>query len=471
MQPSITGAFDRSGYHSEFVTTVPMQFISMDDYARSPLLGFGFAGGQLEIGRFRDSPRFGFRSPADHVLYEELLAHLDGRRREDPPVFLAAITASSHPPYVDPLGKANTEEQVWGYVQEELWWFYGELKRRGFFDNGILIITGDHRRMTPDSEAERQRLRRECKGPHSAHDHRHRRAEGRRGRSILPAGRSPPHARRATHPEAALSPFVLWVERYVFVYGVASNASHLQVFVPDDGGREAFRLNLLGPWIEWLSRPRLARDIERAIHRQRALQQVSRVAALTPARVTVGRPLSPGDQQGILVGHSSDMNISRDPDDPGDGLKTFPARSLDLEELVRQAGAAAEPFTLSIRAFLTVPVDGEYWFSLFADDEGCLSIDGETVLECHGGINEGSVLLTTGTAPFRPPLRLPAGASIVESEMAAARREGLCAPCRRIFSGCRAPDCEGLAFDNATAAALHHRRGRWRGRARRVSMR
>ncbi len=372
----------------------------MDRYARSPSVGFRFAAGQHETVRFRDAPRYAFLSPNDHVLYEEVLSRLDASQASRAPRLTAVLTASSHAPYVDPLGRLDTEQNVWTYVQRELRWLHDELARRGFFEHGVLIITGDHRRMTPVTQAERQNY-----------------GESAKARvPLIVIGKGVPRDRvddrwlqqadllrmldRVLQPDSALSPFALWVERYVFVFGIASNASHLQVFVPDDGGREAFRLNLLGPWIEWLSRPRLARDIERAIHRQRALQQVSRVAALTPARVTVGRPLSPGDQQGILVGHSSDMNISRDPDDPGDGLKTFPARSLDLEELVRQAGAAAEPFTLSIRAFLTVPVDGEYWFSLFADDEGCLSIDGETVLECHGGINEGSVLLTTGTHRF-----------------------------------------------------------------------
>jgi lipoteichoic acid synthase len=397
MQRGIVASFARAGYQTEFLTSVPLQFIAMDRYARSPSVGFRFAAGQHETERFRDAPRFAFLSPGDHVLYEEVLSRIDSSPASAPPRLTAVLTASSHAPYVDPLGRLDTEENVWTYVQRELRWLHDELARRGFFEHGVMIITGDHRRMTPVTQAERERY-----------------GESAKARvPLIVIGTGVPRDRvddrwlqqadllrmldRVPVPDAALSPFALWVERYVFVFGVAANASHLQVFVPDDGGREAFRLNLLGPWIDWLSRPRLARDIERAVHRQRALQQVSRAATLTPPRVTVGRSLSPGDQQGMLVGHSSDVNISRDPDDPAGGLRTFPARSLDLEELVRQAGAAPGSFTLSVRAFLPVPADGEYWFSLFADDEGCLAVDGETVLECHAGINEGSVVLTAGT--------------------------------------------------------------------------
>ena len=60
---------------------------------------------------------------------------------------------------------------------------------------------------------------------------------------------------RALTPGASLSPFAMWVERYVFVYGVASNASTLQMFEATDMGRRGYRLNLRGAEIEWVDRP------------------------------------------------------------------------------------------------------------------------------------------------------------------------------------------------------------------------
>jgi hypothetical protein len=398
LQRGIVASFAREGYQTEFLTSVPLQFIAMDHYVRSPHVGFRFGAGQRETGRFRDAPRYAFQSPGDHVLYEEVLARLDSSPPSSrSPRLTAVVTASSHTPWVDPRGVLDVEPNIWAYVQDELRWLHDELSRRGFFEHGIMIITSDHRRMKPISQGEREKY-----------------GDSAKARiPLIVIGKDVPRdvvddrwlqqadllrmLDRVLQPDAVLSPFALWVERYVFVFGVASNASHLQVFVPDNEGREALNLNLQGPEVEWLSRPRLARDIERAIHRQRALQQASRAAVLNPPRITVGRSLSPVEQHGFLVGHSADVNIGRDPDDPGGGLKTFTAQSLDLEELVRQAGGAPGSFTLSIRAFLPAPTDGEYWFSMFADDEGCLSIDGEAVLECHGGINEGSVLLSAGT--------------------------------------------------------------------------
>ena len=79
LQRGITESFKRRGYRCEFLTSVPLQFISMDAYARSPNVGLTFAGGQHEIPRMKDAPHFAFESPADHVLYEELLERLDSR--------------------------------------------------------------------------------------------------------------------------------------------------------------------------------------------------------------------------------------------------------------------------------------------------------------------------------------------------------------------------------------------------------
>jgi len=401
LQRSITGAFASNGYHSEFVTSVPMQFISMDAYARSPLLGFDFAGGQREIDRFENSPRFAFQSPSDHVLYEELLAHLDSRRAGDAPVFIAAVTASSHPPYVDPAGQANTEERVWAFVQDELWWFYEELERRGFFDNGLLIITGDHRKMFPVQEPERERYGDSAKAriplaiigtgvPKDVVDDR-----------FFQQADLLRMLDRAIHPGTPLSPFILWVERYVFVFGVASNASNLEVFDSSNQARQGFRLNLRGAEIEWINRPPDAIAIEGAVHRQRALQQASRAARLTHASIDFGRELKPSAAgRGLLIGLSSDVNLGRDPDDAGGSLETMTAGTVDPTHLLNLAGRSDAAFTITARAFLSIPRDGDYWFSVFADEESCLAIDKQAVLGCQKGLNEGVAFLAAGVHRF-----------------------------------------------------------------------
>lgn len=401
LQRSITEALKREGYRCEFLTNVPLQFISMDAYTQSPIVGFSYAAGQKEIARFKDAPRFAFQSPGDHVLYEEVLARLapEGRGGRQP-VFLAAITASSHHPYVDPRGRGDTEENAWAYVQDELWWLYEELTRRGFFENGLLLITGDHRKMAPVQEKERAQF-----------------GEGAKARiPLVIIGKGVPKdviddrlfqqsdllrmLDRAIQPGTDLSSFVLWVERYVFVYGVASNASNLQVFQSGDLGRQSFRLNLRGAEIDWVTRPANARAVERSIHRQRALQQAGRTARLAQAVPNFGRNLKPSGSHGVLVGFSTDVDLSRDPDDPTGSLKTFTIDSFNLESVRNRVGGWDAPFTLTARAFLSIPSDGQYWFSAFADDESCLAIDRQVVLGCQRGLNEGLALLAAGVHRF-----------------------------------------------------------------------
>jgi lipoteichoic acid synthase len=398
LQRSVTEELSRQGYACEFLTTVPLQFISMNAYVMSPRVGFSQAGGQREIARFRDAPRFAFESPADHVLYEELLARLDSRPPDSrQPVFLTAVTASSHAPYIDPRGQMNLERNVWAYVEDELWWLYNELDRRRFFENGLLIVTSDHRKMRPIRQAERDRF-------------------GDSAKARVPLvliGRGVPKDTlddrlfqqsdllrmldRAVQPGATLSPFVLWVERYLFGLGIASNAANLEVFFSSNQAREGFRLKLHGAEIEWLKPPPDPLPIERAIHRQRAIQQATRAGSISSTALKFGRDLQPsGTAHGMLLGFSTDVDLSRDPDDPRGSLKALTTGSLELEHVLSVAGGHDGPYTLTARAFLPIPADGAYWFSLFADDEGCLAIDKQVVLGCQRGVNQGVALLTAG---------------------------------------------------------------------------
>ena len=402
MQRGITATFRRNGYRCEFLTNVPLQFISMDRYATSPAVGFTAAAGQHEIARYQGAPRYAFESPPDHLLYEELLARLDARdagRRQ--PVLMVLVTASSHRPYVDPRGVANTERQVWSYVEDELRWLHDQLAARRFFDNGMLVITGDHRRMTPIRAGERQRYGESAKA--------------RVPLIVMGAGvpRGVVDTRffqqadllrmldRAIQPGASLSPFIIWVERYVFVFGVASNASNIEIFEAGNEARQGFKLKLKGAEIDWLTRPANPLAIERAIHRQRAVQQAVRAAVVRGTNVRFGRGLRPSAQtRGVLVGVSADRDLGRDPDDPKNGLRTFPLESLALDKILARAGNPPAPFTVTGRAFLSIPADGEYWFSMHSDAEGCLAIDEEIVLACEGGFLQGSSLLTAGVHRF-----------------------------------------------------------------------
>jgi hypothetical protein len=401
LQRSAVSAFSKEGYRAEFMTSVPLQFISMDAYATSPDVGFAAAGGQREIPRLAGAQKYGFESPSDRVLYEELLSRLDLAGGTAQPAFFVAVTASSHPPYVDPAGRANTEANVWSYVQEELWWLHQQLAQRRFFENGLLVITGDHRRMMPIGEHERARFGDSAKArvplviigsgaPKDVIDDR-----------LFQQSDLLRMLDKAVSPGTPLSPFAVWVERYVFVFGVASNASNLQVFTAHDGARRGHRLNLRGAEIEWVDRPGEARLIERSIHRQRASQQSYRMVSSPESVLNFGRDLQPSNRlPGMVVGLSADVDLGRDPDDPRGSLRTRTTDTFRLEAARHAMGGERNPFTMTVRAFLPVDQDGDYWFSLFADDEGCLAIDKQIVLNCQRGLNEGMTRLTAGVHRF-----------------------------------------------------------------------
>jgi hypothetical protein len=168
-----------------------------------------------------------------------------------------------------------------------------------------------------------------------------------------------------------------------------------------NGARHPFRLKLRGAEIEWLDRPPNALAVERAIHRQRALQQAARASRASHAPLIFGRELKPWAQRkGILLGLSAESDPSRDPDDPRAGLKIVTTDSLALDKIWPLVGEGVEPITLTARAFLTIPVAGEYWFSVFASGVSCLAIDKDIVLGCQTGLNQGTTLLTAGTHRF-----------------------------------------------------------------------
>jgi hypothetical protein len=281
---------------------------------------------------------------------------------------------------------------------------YNELGKRGFFENGYLVVTGDHRKMRPVGQAERNRFGDSAKariplvviGPGVPKDT----VDDR----LFQQSDLLRMLDRAVRPGVELSPFALWVERYLFFHGVASNAANLEVFVSSNQAREGFRLNLRGAEIEWLKPPPEPLLVERAIHRQRAIQQATRAAILSSTDLAFGREIEPSERaRGILVGLSTDVKVSRDPEDPRGSLQLLTTDSVNLNRVLPLA-KQEPPFTLTARAFLPVPADGEYWFSVFGDDDVCLYIDKQVVLGCQRGLNQGAAWLTAGA--HRLDLRL-----------------------------------------------------------------
>lgn len=327
MQRPVLRSLQEQGYYAAFLTTTRLDFITMDEYVHG--IGFDEARGRDEVASLAAAPRYSQDAPSDELLYAETLSML-GRLGERSPWLLVLATASSHLPYTHPAGGENSPEAVWAWVEERLVAFHEALEAQGFYENGVLLITGDHRQMRPITDTERERY-----------------DESAKARIPLliigggiPAGITDKRffqqsdlfrkLDKVLDPETPLSPNPIWVKRYNRKYGKIGRTGHLSVFAEADGsnGARGYELYVSGNAGEWLSeRPTGARRVESTVHAQRAAHQ-----------------------------HM---------------------RNLERSECITTADDSRH-----IRsADLTIDNPGAYWFRLYTSDPGaCLRLDGETVI-------------------------------------------------------------------------------------------
>ena len=140
--------FNKQGYTTVFVSAAPLTFLDQ----RTFLSGVGFT--QI-IGEeaFADRKKYVFDAAPDQDLYTQTLKTV---AQQTKPYFLSLQTISFHKPFNTPYG--DTEADAIRYSDKTLYYFYEQLKKIGFFDNGILVIVGDHRKMTPVMSGEKEAL-------------------------------------------------------------------------------------------------------------------------------------------------------------------------------------------------------------------------------------------------------------------------------------------------------------------------
>jgi glycerophosphoryl diester phosphodiesterase len=98
---------------------------------------------------FEKSKKYTFDAAPDEELYNRVLEEVQAQTGK---FFIWLQTISFHLPYNTPLWK--TEELALEYSDEELYKFYEWLQQLWFFDNWILVIVWDHRKMTSVEEWE-----------------------------------------------------------------------------------------------------------------------------------------------------------------------------------------------------------------------------------------------------------------------------------------------------------------------------
>lgn len=151
-QQSVVAPLHQAGYEAGFFTTGNLGFLDKAPWLRS--LGFNHWEG-AEHTFYAGWPRYAFGAAEDRALYQRLLQWMD-QRSGDRPFAAFALTVQSHPPFVDTATGRLDEAAVMRAVDHEAARFVAELTKRRFFDQGLLLITGDHRSMTPLHPVERR---------------------------------------------------------------------------------------------------------------------------------------------------------------------------------------------------------------------------------------------------------------------------------------------------------------------------
>jgi len=131
-------------YMTTFISAASLKFLKQRDF----LSGAGF---QKIIGEeeFEKNKKYTFDSAPDGELYDRVLQEVQAQTWK---YFIWLQTISFHKPYNTPWW--DTEELALKYSDEELFRFYQWLQKIWFFDNWILVIMWDHRKMNSVEENE-----------------------------------------------------------------------------------------------------------------------------------------------------------------------------------------------------------------------------------------------------------------------------------------------------------------------------
>lgn len=144
-ESSLPKRLNRIGYQTEFLTNGNLEFGNKQEWLNN--IGVTYKEGS-EHPYYNQWPRFKFDAAEDRALYNRLISRIKAQKPGHP-YFVVVENVSTHLPFMDPKTKINSEELVFKYEDKEVYRIYQYLLKNKFFDNGILVITSDHRATTP----------------------------------------------------------------------------------------------------------------------------------------------------------------------------------------------------------------------------------------------------------------------------------------------------------------------------------
>ena len=147
---SLTFHLKSIGYKTALLSNADLDFLESRKFFQS--IGIDELEG-LNDPVYKNVERFQWGAPADDALYERATQWIAGQAKEQP-YFVLLNTLSTHPPFINPRTGQKSEEAAFRYGDQAFGTFVAQLRKEHFFDNGILLLTGDHRTMTPVNAAE-----------------------------------------------------------------------------------------------------------------------------------------------------------------------------------------------------------------------------------------------------------------------------------------------------------------------------
>ncbi len=147
--------FADSGYKIKFFHGADLVF-GMDTLLHS--LRFDFENSDANDEIYKNEERYIFNGVTDEILYKNVLKHLEDDVASNDNYFYIVRTLTSHSPYTDPISKKDSLELTIRYADNALKGLVEQLENNGFFENGILVVIGDHRAMTPALSFEKKNL-------------------------------------------------------------------------------------------------------------------------------------------------------------------------------------------------------------------------------------------------------------------------------------------------------------------------
>jgi lipoteichoic acid synthase len=142
----------RLGYKRSFLMTADREFLGAQSWLRE--LGFDEVEGS-EASFYQSFPRGQFGAAEDSALYQRTLQWMRAQSNKEP-YFLGLLTTQSHPPFPHPKTGKTGEAELMPYIDASMDAFIAQLRAERYFEQGLLIVMGDHRAMTPLKSGEAQ---------------------------------------------------------------------------------------------------------------------------------------------------------------------------------------------------------------------------------------------------------------------------------------------------------------------------